>query len=168
VDEEIVIKLGGLSLAMSQADAASVAVQLAKAGVVAEGDVSGAVVIISDDHPMWILHSGGERHAGPDWGPGDEVLAATQSQLPRITAMFHKALVDHPGQLMSVADLGAATGGALSSARVISGALAGYVHWCERLNRRFPFYWWEGRNRESTKYAMQPRVAALFRGQIHA
>jgi Family of unknown function (DUF6416) len=167
MDEEIVIKLGGLSLTMSHADAASVAAQLARAGVVAAGDVPGAVMIISDDHPMWQLHSGGERHEGPDWRPGDESLAATQSQLPRVTAMFHKALVDHPGQLMSVEDLAAGTGGALSSARVISGALAGYVNWCEKLDRRFPFYWWEGRNRESTKYAMQPRVAALFRGQLH-
>lgn len=60
-------------------------------------------------------------------------------------------------------DLARLTDGALHSSRVIAGALAGYVQWCERLDRRFPFYWWEGRGGESTRYAMQPRVAALFR-----
>jgi hypothetical protein len=38
-------------------------------------------------------------------------------------------------------DLACLTDGELSNSRVIAGALAGYVQWCERLNRRFPFYW---------------------------
>jgi hypothetical protein len=54
------------------------------------------------------------------------------------------------------------TDGALRNAQVIAGAITGYVQWCERLDRRFPFYWWQGREDESTRYAMQPRVAALF------
>jgi hypothetical protein len=36
------------------------------------------------------------------------------------------------------------------------------------LDRRFPFYWWEGRDGQSTRYAMQPRVAALFRAALPA
>jgi hypothetical protein len=51
----------------------------------------------------------------------------------------------------------------LCNSRAIADAVSGYVKWCTRLNRRFPFYWWEGRNGQSARYAMQPRVAALFR-----
>ncbi len=60
-------------------------------------------------------------------------------------------------------DLSQLSANQLSNSRVIVGALSGYVNWCERLNRRFPFYWWEGRNGGSARYAMQPRVARLFR-----
>lgn len=133
---------------------------------VAEAEEEAAVLrdamIIDNDHPMWSLHSGGSRHDAPDWGPGDEHLAETQSELPPLTAVFHRVLVERPGQILSVEDLARITDGELSNARVIAGALSGYVNWCERLNRRFPFYWWEGRNGESTRYAMQPKVAALF------
>lgn len=161
--EEIEIRVGGIGLVLSRGDAASVAAQLADAGIAAEPMTSNQVLIIGDDHPMWSLHSGGSRHEDPDWGPDDEQLAEAQYRLPPLTARFHRTLVDHPGQLLSVEDLAGLTDGALSNSRVIAGALAGYVQWCERLDRRFPFYWWEGREGESTRYAMQPRVAALFR-----
>jgi hypothetical protein len=128
----------------------------------AEAAAQGGTQFLGDDHPMWSLHSGGSRDEAPDWGPRDRQLAETQNQLPPLTAKFHQALVDHPGQLLSVEDLARITDGALASSRVIAGALSGYVNWCERLNRRFPFYWWEGHDGESTRYAMQPRVAALF------
>jgi hypothetical protein len=161
--EQIEIRIGGVGLLLSKADAASVAVQLADAGIAADSAASEKALIIGDDHPMWSLHSGGARHNAPDWSPGDEPLAEAQYRLPPLTAKFHRALVDHPGQLLSVEDLARLTDDALSNSRVIAGALAGYVQWCERLDRRFPFYWWEGRDGESTRYAMQPRVAALFR-----
>lgn len=161
--EEIEVRVRGVGLLLTRGDAASVAAQLADAGIVAEPVSSGQVLIIGDDHPMWSLHSGGSRHDAPDWGPDDEQLAEAQYRLPPLTARFQRALMDHPGQLLSVGDLAGLTDGALSNSRVIAGALAGYVQWCERLDRRFPFYWWEGRDGESTQYAMQPRVAALFR-----
>lgn len=163
MSEEITIRVGGVGLLLTRADAAAVAAQLADAGIAAEVGTSAQTMIIGDDHPMWSLHSGGSRHDAPDWGPDDEQLAEAQYRLPPHTAKFHRVLVDHPGQLLSVEDLARVSKGELSSSRVIAGALAGYVQWCERLNRRFPFYWWEGRDGESTKYAMQPRVAALFR-----
>lgn len=161
--EQIEIRVGGVGLLLSRGDAATVAAQLAEAGIAAGAATSGETLIIGDDHPMWSLHSGGPRHDAPDWGPGDEQLAEAQYRLPPLTAKFHRAVMDHPGQLLSVEDLAHLTDGALSNSRVIAGALAGYVQWCERLDRRFPFYWWEGRDGESTRYATQPRVAALFR-----
>ena len=124
---------------------------------------------IGDGDPMWDMHSGGDGHTGPDWTKDDKPLAQTQDRLPPLTATFHKALVDHPGQILSIEDLAAITDGELMSSRVIAGAISGYVKWCERLNRRFPFYWWEGRKGQSAKYAMQPRVAAMFqaaRGEL--
>jgi hypothetical protein len=163
VSEQIEIRVGNVGLLLSRADAASMAAQLAEAGVAAESAVPGGTKVIGDDHPMWALHTGGARHDGPDWVAGDEALAESQYRLPRLTRVFHDALVDHPGQVLSVEDLARVTNGELSSSRVIAGALSGYVQWCERLDRRFPFYWWEGRDGESTRYAMQPRVAALFR-----
>jgi hypothetical protein len=161
--EQIEIRVGAIGLLLTRADAISVAAQLAEEGLAADTAVAGAAKIIGDDHPMWSLHSGGSRHDGPDWRPDDVDLAEASSRLPRLTQVFHDALVDHPGQVLSVEDLARVTNGALSSSRVIAGALSGYVQWCERLDRRFPFYWWEGREGESTRYAMQPRVAALFR-----
>jgi hypothetical protein len=163
MDDPITIRVGGVGFLLTRADAASVAAQLAGAGIAAEAAGPGKPLIIGDDHPMWSLHSGGDRHTGPDWGDADERLAQTQDRLPPLTAVFHKILVDHPGRVLSVEDLAELSDGQLSSSRVIAGALSGYVNWCERLDRRFPFYWWEGRNGESAKYAMQPRVARLFR-----
>jgi hypothetical protein len=162
MDDPITIRVGGVGLVLSRADAAQVAAQLAGAGIAAETTEPGKPLVIGDDHPMWLLHSGGDRHKGPDWLDGDERLAQTQNQLPALTAVFHTVLVDHPGWVLSVEDLADLTNGRLSSSRVIAGALSGYVNWCERLDRRFPFYWWEGRNGESARYAMQPRVARLF------
>lgn len=163
MSEEIKIRAGGVGLLLSRGDAASVVAQLADAGIAAAASGADQALIIGDDHPMWSLHSGGSRHDAPDWGPGDEQLAEAQYRLPPLTAKFHRTLMDHPGELLSVEYLARLTDGALSNSRVIAGALAGYVQWCERLDRRFPFYWWEGRDGESTRYAMQPRVAALFR-----
>jgi hypothetical protein len=160
---EVEIRVGGISLTMSRDEAATVAAQLAEVGITAETSMASSMMIIADDHPMWSLHSGGGRHDGPDWGPGDEQLAEGQYRLPPLTTVFHRALVDHPGRLLSVEDLGRITRGALSSRHVIAGALSGYAQWCTRLNRRFPFYWWEGRDGKSSRYAMQLRVAALFR-----
>lgn len=160
--DPIEIRVGGVGLLLTRADAASVAAQLADAGIAAEAVRPDGALIIGDDHPMWALHSGGARHDAPDWEPADAQLAQAQYRLPPLTAKFHRALVDHPGQLLSVEDLEHLTGGALRNSRAIAGALAGYVQWCKRLDRRFPFYWWEGRDGESTRYAMQPRVAVLF------
>jgi hypothetical protein len=157
------ITVGAIVLSLSRVDAAAIAGQLADAGILAKAPVAGRVLILDDHHKMWLHHSGGSRHSGPDWQSGDDRLAEAQYRLPPLTAKFHRALVDHPGQLLSVEDLAEITDGALSNSRVIAGALAGYVQWCERLDRRFPYYWWEGRDGESTRYAMQPRVAALFR-----
>lgn len=161
--DQLEIRVGGVGLLLSKADAAAVAAQLAEVGIVAAPAISGGPMIIGDDHPMWSLHSGGPRHDGPEWGPSDGKLAQTQAQLPPLTSVFHQTLVDHPGQLLSVEELAAVTDGALTNSRVIAGALSGYVQWCERLNRRFPFYWWEGRNGDSARYAMKPRIADLFR-----
>ena len=162
MEEPITVRVGGVGLLLTRADAASVAVQLAGAGITAEAVEPGKVLIIGDDHPMWALHSGGDRHTGPDWEDGDKRLAQTQDRLPPLTTVFHNTLVDRPGWVLSVEDLSDLTNGQLSNSRVIAGALSGYVNWCERLDRRFPFYWWEGRNSESARYAMQPRVARLF------
>jgi hypothetical protein len=162
MDETVTIRVGGVGLVLTTADAASAAAQLAAAGIAAEAAELGKPLIIGADHPMWLLHSGGDRHKGPDWQQGDERLAQTQDRLPPLTAVFHKMLVDRPGWVLSVEDLAGLTDGQLLNSRVIAGALSGYVNWCERLNRRFPFYWWEGRNGESARYAMQPRVAKLF------
>jgi hypothetical protein len=163
VEEPVVVHIGGVGLVLTSGDAASLAAQLAQAGFAAETVGPDARLILGDDHPMWQLHDGLSRHDGPDWHSDDRSLAETQDRLPPLTAVFHKTLVDHPGQVLSVEDLAVLTDGKLSSSRVIAGALSGYVNWCERLDRRFPFYWWEGRNGGSTRYAMQPRVAELFR-----
>jgi hypothetical protein len=98
----------------------------------------------------------------PTGGPADEQPADRSTGCRHLRLDFTCALVDHPGQLLSAEDLARVTDGALSNSRVIAGALAGYVQWCERLDRRFPFYWWEGREGQSTRYAMQPRFAGLF------
>jgi hypothetical protein len=169
VESLITISIGQVSITMSPADAASVAAQIAAANIGARPAGQEGVRLIGDDDLMWEHHDGGPRHREPDWTADDRPLARTQDRLPPLTAIFHKALVDHPGQILSVEELAAITDGKLANSRVIAGAISGYVKWCERLGRRFPFYWWEGRNGQSAEYAMQPRVAALFqaaRGEL--
>jgi Family of unknown function (DUF6416) len=55
---------------------------------------------------------------------------------------------------------GSASGGELVRSVVYLGSA---TNWCERLDRRFLFCWWEGRNGASAAYAMQARVAQLSR-----
>lgn len=161
--EPITINVGGIALVMSRTHALSVMSQLADAGIGTESAQPEWPLILRDDDPMWSLHSGGDRHTGPDWTEHDQRIAQTQDRLPPLTAVFHDTLVDHPGWVLSVEDLADFTQGRLANSRVIAGALSGYGKWCERLNRRFPFYWWERANGESTQYAMPPKVSRLFR-----
>jgi hypothetical protein len=161
VESLITINIGQVSITMSPADAASAAAQIAS-GLEAYPTGQERFRRIKDNDEMWAHHDGGSRHREPDWTADDMPLARTQDRLPPLTAIFHAALVDHPGQILSVEDLAAVTDGKLANSRVIAGAISGYVKWCERLDRRFPFYWWEGRNGRSAEYAMQQRVADLF------
>ena len=184
---ELEIRVGSLGLLLSRDDAARVAAQLVKAGVTGQAGVtadcpqsieaqsrglaftpSDAIPDLGrpilDDDPLWSMHSGdAKRYGGPEWEPGDEPRARTlEGRLPRYTAALHQTLVEHSGRLLSVEDLSQLTGGLLSTNRTIAGAVAGYATWCEILERRFPFRWWEGRNGGSASYAMQIKVAKLF------
>ncbi len=161
--EQFAIQVGGVTLLLDRADAASAAAQLAQAGFLAEVAPVDGPLIIGDDHPLWSMHSGGKRHEGQEWEPGDVDLAQTQDQLPPLTSIFHRTLVDYPGQLLSVPELPRLTEGRLSSPRVIAGALSGYGKWCDQMNRRFPFEWWENSEGGPSTYAMRHRVAAVFR-----
>jgi hypothetical protein len=186
--DQVEIQVGDVRLLLSRAQAASVAAQLTQAGIgeeaqpprllslrkrfqpesAGETTLAGAGRPIADDDPMWSMYSGeAKRYEGPEWGPGDERLVRVlHDRLTRYTAAFHRALVDHPGRLLSVEDLGRLTEGTdahLSNNRVIAGAVAGYANWCQSIDRRFPFCWWEGRNGASARYAMKISVAKLFR-----
>jgi len=177
--DEVGIRIGELRMLLPWAVAADVAAQLAQAGIghgdQAQVQPNGPAEIttpnvgrrIADDDPMWSICSGGPRYDGPEWRLGDEPLARTlQDRLTRYTIAFHRTLVDHPGRLLSVEDLGTLTEDTdthLYNNRVIAGAVAGYAYWCESIDRRFPFCWWEGRNGSSARYAMKTSVAELFR-----
>ncbi len=186
--DELEIRIGAVGLLLSRADAASVLTQLTELGIAEEVSAAGQLSPqsetnaagedqtipsalgrpIADDDPMWSMYSGeARRYEGPQWGPGDESLARMlEDRLTPFTAAFHRALVDHPGRLLSVEDLDKLTEGTrthLHNNRVIAGAVAGYAHWCDSIDRRFPFCWWEGRNGASARYAMQTRIAKLFR-----
>lgn len=100
--EQVALQVGGVTLLLRHADAASAAAQLAQAGYSAEVASVDGPLIIGDDHPLWSMHSGGKRHEGPEWGPDDVDLAQTQAQLPPLTSIFHRTLVEHPEQLLSV------------------------------------------------------------------
>jgi hypothetical protein len=163
MEEQVTIQVAGVTLLLGRADAASAAAQLAQAGFSAEAALVDGPLIIGDGHPLWSMHSGGKRHEGPEWGPEDVDLAQTQDHLPPLTSIFHRTLVDHPGQLLSVPDLAPLTEGRLSSPRVIAGALSGYGKWCDQMNRRFPFEWWENSEGGPSTYAMRHRVASVFR-----
>lgn len=117
-------------------------------------------MILEDDHPKWSRESGG--HEGPEWVPGDKDLAATQDQLPANTYLIHQVLVDHPGQMLSVPELIELTGGRFRNAQAVAAVFGGYSAWCKQHDRILPFSWWKGRNGEPTRYAMKPKVAALF------
>src|SRR5262245_47366128 len=94
MDEPVTIQVGGgVGILLPRAAAASVAAQLAAAGLTVEAAEPGNILVIGDNHPMWKLHSGGDRHEVHDWQDGDERLAQTQDRLPPLTAVFHETLV---------------------------------------------------------------------------
>lgn len=125
------------------------------------GEVSPATGgVLPDDHPRWDAHSGGSGHDGTEWGPEDAALAEAFYAAVRGKAkIFFDTLLDRPGHELTVDDIVEVSGGQLTSAFSVAGAINGLRLPHKGSGRRYPFSWWAG---TPTSYAVKPSVAALF------
>jgi hypothetical protein len=125
---------------------------------------------LKDDDPLWDQHSGGDGHRGPEWRAGDSRLAVKFYQsLGGNARLIFDLLMDHPGEQVDsnwlAAQVRGLVGGETSepARQVVSGSLSPTGELSAAAGRRFPFYWWKGRDGAASCYAMKPMVAALFR-----
>ena len=150
----------GVDLTLEDTAAARIREQIDVA--LGAGDVAG---VLADNHPLWDRHSGGDRHAAPEWTGRDANLAdAFYAEVRGKAKVFLDLLLDHPGRQLSADDLIAAAPDVFTSAFSVAGAVNGLRLAQEASGRRYPFYWWEG---TPSRYAVKPSVAALF-NQVRA
>lgn len=130
---------------------------------------------LDDDDPYWDQHSGKDLHQGIEWQDGDGARAAVfYSAVPASTRLILDFLMDRPGELVNVDVLATQLRerrpgeAATSHRRAVAGSLALIGKPTKVSGRRAPFYWWAGVNGTSTRYAMKPQVAEVFRGAIRA
>lgn len=159
VEGRVVITAGGVQIALSEAVSQKIAAVLPK-------DKSGGApspLVLSEDHPMWDHHSGGDRHHGHPWVSPEalEDARVTRRHLPEKASAFFELLLSEPGRLFTSEEIVAAIG-SLKSAAAVAGSLNGFVKPCRETGRPFPFYWWEGADGKPTRYAVRPSVAAVF------
>lgn len=120
-------------------------------------------VVLAPDHPMWDHHSGGDRHAQREFSDGDEIEArATRGGLSPKASVFFEELLTLPGHLFSSQHFIETFPDVFESPAAVAGCLNGFTRHCERADRSYPFYWWEGRNGSPTRYAIHPHVARVF------
>lgn len=117
----------------------------------------------ADDSPVWQLHAGGPRHAGPQWQPDVDwqqaVLVARAVHGKAVDDVLG-VLVDAAGVLVDAEDVAQRAG--LVSIRAVAGAMNGFTRPCEQVGRCFPVRWFEAEG-QLTRYGMPPGWADLFR-----
>jgi hypothetical protein len=126
--------------------------------------------MLDHDDPFWEEHDGGDGHQGPpEWSQADaERAEALYAAVHDDARMILDLMIDHPGELLDadwIADQIRPTGADADRARrrLVAGSLAALSGPREASQRRYPFYWWHGRDGSPTRYAMKPAVAGLFR-----
>lgn len=124
---------------------------------------AGPVTDLPPDHPMWGHHSGGDRHATPEYSDGDEDAARKLRRgLSPKAKVFFEEILTRPGHLFESQHFLDTFHDVFESHNAVAGCLHGFTRHCERDGRSFPFYWWEGREGTPTRYAIHPHVARVF------
>jgi hypothetical protein len=123
-------------------------------------------VTLGPDDLMWRYASGGDRHAKQEFGPGAEGEARrTRRELSPKAKLIFEELLTHPGHLFTTGHFIKKFPDDFKSPSAVAGAMNGFTRHCERADRSFPFYWWEGRDGKDsvpTRYAIHPDVAQVF------
>jgi Family of unknown function (DUF6416) len=129
---------------------------------------------LEDDDPAWERHSGRDLHQGPEWQAEDIARAETfYSSISRNAALVLDALMDHPGQRVSVDELAQQVrprkprGTPTNHRRAVAASLTSVHGPAQESGRRLPFYWWAGAGGSPARYAMKPAVAQLLREARH-
>ena len=128
------------------------------------------MAVMLDDDPFWEKHDGGEGHRdAPEWSEADSARAgAFYATVHGDARKILDLMIEYPGQLLEadwIADQIRPSAADRDSVRrrLVSGSLAALSGPREASQRRYPFYWWQGRDGSPTRYAMKPVVARLFR-----
>ena len=117
-----------------------------------------------DDDPIWERHSGRDGHRGQEWAPTDHDQAeAFYLSLAGRARFIFDLLIDHPGELIDADKIRELRPSDIPSRQSVAASLSGLRGAFEASGRRYPFYWWAGREGGPTQYAMKKTVANLFR-----
>ena len=121
--------------------------------------------MILDDHDqLWDRNSGKDGHIGQEWEPGDLARAeAYYASMAAKARLVHDHLMDHPGRLIESDEFCELRPADFPSRGSVSRSLSGLRRAWADSGRRYPFYWWAGKNGGPSLYAMKPLVAELFR-----
>jgi hypothetical protein len=126
-------------------------------------------VKLKDDDPLWAQHDGGSGHRDdPDWNETDAPRAsAFYATTKGRGKAFLDLMIDRPGELLDADWIASQIAGPSTDGRadrqIVARALRDLRAAQTASGRRYPFYWWSGRNGSPTQYAMKPTVAGLFR-----
>ncbi len=156
---EILLESGGLRISLPASVSAQVAALLPPAATSATNSTE---LVLSEDHPMWDHHSGGNRNTGERWdtNEGLEYARSLRRYLPDKASAFFEMLLREPGRLFTSDEIARSLG--LKSPSAVAGALNGFVKPGRENKRPYPFYWWEGADGRPTRYAVRPSIAAAF------
>jgi Family of unknown function (DUF6416)/TIR domain len=118
----------------------------------------------NDDDPIWERHSGKDGHRGQEWVPTDHAQAeAFYLSLAGRARFIFDLLIDHPGELIDADKIRELRPSDFPSRQSVAASLSGLRGAFEASGRRYPFYWWAGKQGGPTQYAMKKTVANLFR-----
>jgi hypothetical protein len=121
--------------------------------------------MLDDDDPLWDRHTGGDGHRGEEWGSAEVALAESfYAQMAEGSTFIFDLLMDNPGKRIDADEIAGLRPTLFPRGRRSeSGSLGLLGRVRENSGRRYPFYWWKGKNGDPTQYAMKPMVAQFFR-----
>jgi hypothetical protein len=97
--------------------------------------------------PRWESHSGKGGHVGQEWGSGDLARAeAYYVSLADRARFVHDYLIDHSDQLIESDEFCRVRPADFPTRRSVSTCLSGLRRAWAESGRRYPFYWWAGKN----------------------
>jgi len=105
---EILLESGGLRISLPASVSAQVAALLPPAATSATNSTE---LVLSEDHPMWDHHSGGNRNTGERWdtNEGLEYARSLRRYLPDKASAFFEMLLREPGRLFTSDEIAGAS-----------------------------------------------------------
>ncbi|CAM5269060.1 DUF6416 domain-containing protein [Streptomyces tanashiensis] len=129
--------------------------------------------LLEDSAPAWARHSGGPGHDGPDWEATDlDRAVAYYEALSPTARMIFDHLRATPGRRVSCDELvrrfGLNPDGTKNNPHVVAGHMNTTGRARKESGRRYPFFWWAGKDGVGATYAVRRSVAEIFESALKA